>query len=233
MNTVWTGDLLSVQGVRAWKGTERTNGFLMRNADGRIPAITQAGTIDMSLNPVTPDVLPYGNGLIRFLDEATSVHGVNQLRSGKGAATNVVQFVGVTKYEPAWASSHPVQNWGIPSYSKFTSISIGIVGYKFSKKATASDADYLAFLQGDNTKITAIDGFPDWMAALAAATVPGSNLYLCFSIATGFPKVVVGGPTLTAAAVGAGFVGVAAALVFEPENDMIGFDLQGQYVYGV
>ena len=50
MATLSTGGLLSVSGTKAWKGGELTNGFLMRNADGRVAAITQSGSLDMADN---------------------------------------------------------------------------------------------------------------------------------------------------------------------------------------
>jgi hypothetical protein len=190
----------------------------------------------MSANIVTPDVVPYGNGLVRYLNEATSKIGANFLRSGialdlAGATPPRAQFVGVVKYEPAWAISHPVQNWGIPAYSKFTSITKGIVGYKFSKKSGQSDNDYLAFLKGDTTKRTAIDSFANWMTALSTAPV-GSVLSLCFDLNTGFPRVMVGGPNRTTVNPGLGFVLVGQGIVIEPENEMIGFDLDANIVYG-
>lgn len=230
MNTEMTGSLLSVTGSNAWKGGELTNGFLMRNADGRVAAITQSGTIDLTGNAAELQAVPFGNGLVRLMDDA-DVLSVNALRSG-AAGNSVYQFAGVVKYEPGWAISHPVQNWGIPAFSKFTAITRGIVGYKFSQKSGQTSADYLAFIKGDKSKVTAIDTFTEWMAALHAATVIGSNLYLLVSLLTGFPRVIVGGPDKQAVSVPAGFMLVAQAVVFEPENGMIGFELDGDVVYG-
>ena len=229
MGTVMTGGLLSVSGSKAWKGGELTNGFLMRNADGRVAAITQSGTIDVSANAAVVEAVPFGNGLIRVLSDVDS--DSNLLKSG-AAGASVYQFAGIVKYEPGWAISHPVQNWGIPAFSKFTAITRGIVGYKFSQKSGQSNADYLAFLKGDKTKVTAIDAFADWMTALAAATVIGSNLYLLISVLTGFPKVVVGGPDKHSVVIPAGHMLIGQAVVFEPENGMIGFELDGDVSYG-
>lgn len=231
MATEMTGSLLSVTGTKAWKGGELTNGFLMRNADGRVAAITQSGTIDMSGNATVKEAVPYGNGLIRLIADCTPA-AVNGLKSGALGAS-VYQFAGVVKYEPGWAISHPVQNWGIPAYSKFTSISRGIVGYKFSHKSGQTAADYLAFLKGDKSKVTAIDTFATWMTALAAATVIGSTLYLLISVVTGFPRVIVGVADRTAITVPAGFMLIGQAVVFEPENEMIGFELDGNVIYGI
>ncbi len=230
MSTEMTGSLLSVRGNKAWRGEELTNGFLMRNADGRVAAITQSGTIDMTGNAAVTAAVPYGNGLIRLLSDVTAAD-VNALRSGAPGAS-VYQFAGVVKYEPGWAISHPVQNWGIPAFSKFTAITRGIVGYKFSQKAGQSNADYLAFLKGDKTKVTAIDTFTNWSAALAAAVTIGSTLYLLLSVTTGFPRVIVGVANRAAITVPAGFMLVGQAAVFEPENGMIGFELDGNVVYG-
>jgi len=231
MATEMTGSLLSVTGTKAWKGGELTNGFLMKNADSRVAAITQSGSIDMSGNTTLTDVIPFGNGLIRLLSDATAANA-NKLRSG-AAGASVYQFMGVVKYEAGWAASNPVQNWGIPAYSKFTSISRGIVGYKFSHKSGQTAADYLAFLKGNKTMVTAIDTFATWMAALAGASVIGSNLYLLISVVTGFPRVIVGGPNRYGITVPAGFMLVGQAVVFEPENEMIGFELNGDIVYGL
>jgi len=230
MPTEMSGSLLSVSGNKAWKGEELTNGFLMRNADGRVAAITQSGTIDITDNAADLEAVPFGNGLIRLLEDA-GLTDVNALKSG-APGDSVYQFAGVVKYEPGWAISHPVQNWGIPAFSKFTAISRGIVGYKFSQKSGQSNADYLAFLKGNKAKVTAIDTFEDWMDALAAATVIGSNLYLLISVLTGFPKVVVGGPDKHSVSIPAGHMLVAQAVVFEPENGMVGFEIDGDISYG-
>ena len=230
MNVEMTGDLLSVSGTKAWKGSELTNGFLMRNADGRVAAITQSGTLDLTANSAVQQAVPFGNGLIRLLSDS-GVDSINALRSGV-LADSLYKFAGIVKYEPGWAISHPVQNWGIPAFSKFTSITRGMVGFKFSQKAGQSDADYLAFIKGDKSKVTAIDTFDDWMTALAAATVIGSALYLMMSITTGFPRVMVGVADRTAVTVPVGYVLVAEAVIFEPENAMLGFELDGKEVYG-
>lgn len=231
MTTEISGSLLSVTGSKAWRGEELTNGFLMRNADGRVAAITQSGTIDLTSNPAVQQAVPFGNGLVRLLGDANAAE-INALKSG-AAGDSVYQFAGIVKYEPGWAISHPVQNWGIPAFSKFTAITRGIVGYKFSQKENQSNADYLAFIKGDKTKVTAIDTFDDWMAALAAAPVIGSNLYLLISVITGFPKVIVGGPDKHTVVIPAGHMLVAQAVVFEPENGMVGFEIDGDISYGV
>jgi hypothetical protein len=202
----------------------------MRNADGRLAAITQSGTIDLTANSAVQAAVPFGSGLVRLLSDADA-DGINSLKCGV-LADSVYKFAGLVKYEPGWAISHPVQNWGIPSFSKFTAITRGIVGFKFSQKSGQSDADYLAFIKGDKSKVTAIDTFDDWMTALSAATVIGSSLYLLVSITTGFPRVMVGAPNRNSVSVPAGYVLVAEAVVFEPENGMLGFELDGNEVYG-
>lgn len=231
MNTEMSGSLLSVTGSKAWKGEELTNGFLMRNVDGRVAAITQSGTIDLTSNPAVQQAVPFGNGLVRLLDDANAAE-INALKSGV-AGDSVYQFAGIVKYEPGWAISHPVQNWGIPAFSKFTAITRGLVGFKFSQKDNQPNADYIAFIKGDKTKVTAIDTFDDWMTALAAAAVIGSNLYLLISVITGFPKVIVGGPDKHTVVIPAGHMLVAQAVVFEPENGMVGFEIDGDISYGV
>lgn len=231
MGTVQSGSLLSVIGHNAWKGGELTNGFLMRNADGRVAAITQSGVIDLTDNGAVKQAVPFGNGLVRLLP-GIDASDVNVLKSG-ALNDSIYQFAGIVKYEPGWAISHPAQNWGIPSFSKFTAITRGIVGFKFSQKEDQSHADYLAFIKGDKSKVTAIDTFDDWMDALAAAPTIGSNLYLLISLATGFPKVVVGGPDRYSVPVPAGYMLVAQAVVFEPENGMVGFELDGKVTYGL
>ena len=230
MATEMSGSLLSVTGSKAWKGGELTNGFLMKNADGRVAAITQSGTLDLTDNSAVTNAVPFGNGLVRLTAEANGKE-INALKSGV-PANALYQFAGIVKYEPGWAISHPVQNWGIPAFSKFTAITRGIVGFKFSKKLGQSDADYLAFIKGDKSKITAVDTFEDWMTLLAAATAVGSNLYLLIDVATGFPRVIAGGASIHAITPTAGHMLVGRAVVFEPENGMIGFEIDGDTVYG-
>ena len=233
MATEMSGSLLSVAGTKAWKGGELTNGFLMRNADGRVAAITQSGTIDLTGNLAATGGLqaaPFGNGLIRLMADCNAAE-INALKSGAPGAS-VYQFAGVVKYEPGWAISHPVQNWGIPAFSKFTAITRGIVGYKFSQKSGQTAANYLGFIKGNKSLVTAIDTFADWMTALAAATAIGSTLYLLFNVTTGFPRVIVGVADRTAITVPAGHMLVGQAVVFEPENGMVGFELDGHVIYG-
>ena len=231
MNNEMSGSLLRVSGSNAWKGGELTNGFLMRNADGRVAAITQSGTLDLTGNTIFPNAAPFGNGLMRVLGDASTVASVNALKSGL-PEDKIYAFAGVIKYEPGWAISHPAQNWGIPPFSKFTCITRGIVGYKFSQKSGQSNADYLAFIMGNKAKVTAIDTYADWMAMLSAATTIGQTLYLLINQLTGFPSVVLGVANRASVVIPAGFMLVGEAVVFEPENGMIGFELDGSVLYG-
>ena len=226
MTTHNSGGLLQTGGTRPWRGNELTNGFLMKNADGRVAAITQSGSLSLANNTaMVADgsiAVPFGSALVRRLSEL----GTSRNKFYSGMAQSIAQqFGGVLKYEPGWAGSHPVVNWGVPPVSKFTVITKGIVGYKFSKKTTGSAANYIACLKGDLTNVlTTVDRFSDWMTALAEATVNGSNLWLFFELATGFPMVAVG---VEADPVPTGYVRVAQAHVIEPENEMVGFDIGG------
>ena len=231
MNNEMSGSLLRVSGSNAWKGGELTNGFLMRNADGRVAAITQSGTLDLTGNSALPNAAPFGNGLVRVLGNAVTPSSVNALKSGV-PETEIYAFAGIIKYEPGWAVSHPAQNWGIPSFSKFTCITRGIVGFKFSQKSGQSAANYLAFIMGDKSKVTAIDTYDDWMKTLAAANTIGQNLYLLINQLTGFPQVVLGVANRASVSIPAGYMLVGEAVVFEPENGMIGFELDGNVLYG-
>lgn len=231
MNNEMSGSLLRVSGSNAWKGGELTNGFLMRNADGRVAAITQSGTLDLTGNTIFPNAAPFGNGLVRVLQNATTPASVNALKSGI-PEDQIYAFAGVIKYEPGWAISHPAQNWGIPPFSKFTCITRGIVGYKFSQKSGQSNADYLAFIMGNKAKVTAIDTYDNWMTMLAGATTIGQTLYLLINQLTGFPQVVLGVANRASVSIPAGYMLVGEAVVFEPENGMIGFELDGSVLYG-
>ena len=176
-----------------WKGSNKTNGFLMRNSDGRLPALQlPIGRMYVDAANVLSDdeIVPYGNALWRNNAEIVSKPGALHLeKPAKG------EFIGVLKYNPGWSAGNPVQPWGVPVYSKGVTIAEGLVGYKTAMAVIGQEADYLKYLKGDAAKdITAVRTvYADWVAALQAAAA-GTKLALFFDDAGGFPLVAVVAP---------------------------------------
>ena len=173
-----------------WKGSNKTNGFLMRNSDGRLPALQlPIGRMYVDAANVLSDdgLIPYGNALWR--DNAlidTRPGAVHAEKPVKG------EFIGVLKYNPGWSAGNPVQPWGVPVYSKGVLVAEGLVGYKTAMTAVGGEAAYLKYLKGDTAQdIAAVRTvYADWAAALKAAAA-GTKLALFFDDASGFPLVVV------------------------------------------
>jgi hypothetical protein len=222
----------------------------MRSVDGRIPALEEsfAKALAGALNPLFTDgVLPWGNAL--WLDLSvidTQPHTVHAEKPAKAKIT------GVLKFEQGWQTGNPVQNWGLPLYSRGTVIRDGLVGYKVAMNGSGTADDYLSYLRGDASKdvASARTTYVEWMDALRTAD-DGSNLALFFDTKSGFPVVAVVSP-LSALSGTLGstydkdefapvrFVAGAAfseasladlafggmAKVFEPENKAIYFDLK-------
>jgi hypothetical protein len=237
-------------GNKLWSGSDRTNGFLMRSVDGRIPALEEsfAKALAKADNPLFADgVLPWGNAL--WLDLAsihTQPHTVHAEKPAKA------KIAGVVKFEQGWRTGNPVQNWGLPLYSRGTVIRDGLVGYKVAMNSVADPENYLAYLRGDESKDASSvrTTYDMWVDALRSGA-DRSNLALFFSQTSGFPVVLVATPydvlggapgttyskddfdgltDLTGFAVrteaigGLSFGGMAK--VFEPENKAIYFDLK-------
>jgi hypothetical protein len=209
---------------KPWRGSDRTNGFLMRNVDGRIPALKEgsARAVIGAANPVfTEMVLVWGNGL--WVDQANIDTQPHTLHAEAPATKPWLQ--GVVAFDQAWQTGNPVQNYGVPPYSKWDLVRKGYVGYKQAMYAVGKEDDYLAYLQGDTSQdVPAVRTvYPDWMAVLKAGAA-GSRLGLFFGNDSGFPLVslVAAGSAPTLA--NATFAGFAE--IFEPENAAIFFDIQ-------
>ena len=206
-----------------WRGRDKTNGFLMRNVDGRVPALKQSfSRVDIGVANViaAAGAVPWGNALWRDITTMDVDPGVVKTEK---PATGI--FVGILEFNQGWQTGHPVQNWGVPTFGRSDMINKGYVGYKVAMTAVGQEANYLAYLQGDRTQdIAAVRRFyPDWMTAYIAAP-DGSKLGLFFSNASGFPIISVvaavsgvlpAAPAL-ANATFAGYIDI-----FEPENETV------------
>jgi hypothetical protein len=226
MSTNGAGTPLKITSQRVFRGQDRTNGFLMRNSDGRIPALQEGAssfTIGASSALFTDGIIPWGNGLWRDL---------NQIDTKPGAVFSdkptKAEFVGVLKFEQGLQTGHPVAGHGMQAaFMKGTLVRSGLVGFKQSMQAVGDEANYLLYLKGvvaqDVNTVRLV--YSDWVAALKAGA-DGDKLGLFFGNASGFPIVSlvaaanVGAPTL-ANTVFAGF-----AEVYEKENNAIYFRLR-------
>jgi hypothetical protein len=235
-------------GNKLWSGTDKTNGFLMRSVDGRIPALEEsfAKALSGAANPLFDDgIIPWGNAL--WLDLSlihTQPHTVHAEKPTKAL------IAGVLKFEQGWRTGNPVQNWGLPLYSRGTVIREGLVGYKVALNGSGDPEDYLDYLRGDESKdvLSVRTVYEDWVDALRIAD-DGSKLGLFFENTSGFPVVAVVSPSdvlsgapgstydkaefaqkrLPAEVAGAFVSGLTfggLAKVFEPENKAIYFDLK-------
>jgi hypothetical protein len=226
---------------KLWRGSDRTNGFLMRNVDGRIPALKEgfAKAVIGNDNPLLdPYVIPWGNALwVNPANIDTQPHTVYAQKPARSWLQGVLEF------EQGWQTGNPVQNYGLPPNSRGTVIRKGLVGYKTALVPGAdiddNVPDYLAYLQGDasNDVPTVRSVYADWMALLKAGN-EGDRLALFFENTSGFP-VVKAVPAVGAlfddqgASVGtvpvvpvlAGATFVAFAEVLESENEAIYFDI--------
>jgi hypothetical protein len=217
----------------------------MRSVDGRIPALEEsfASLKAGATNPLYDDgVIPWGNAV--WLNLATMKTSPHTVIAEKPAAA---RLAGVLKFEQGWQTGNPVQNWGLPIYSRGTLIRDGFVGYKIAMKAGGNPDDYLACLKGDDSKdVPAVRTvYDDWVTAMQGAT-SSDLLCLFFHNATGFPIVAVAGTTKSVLAgtpsssyavgdfsqavvkvapelSGATFGGYAK--IFEPENQAIYFEI--------
>jgi hypothetical protein len=173
-----------------WKGRNKTNGFLMRNSDGRIPALQlPIGRLAIdALNPLAGDgLIPWGNALWRDNGSIDTRPGIaNAERPAKG------EFIGVLKYNPGWSAGNPVQPWGLPAYSRGVIVNKGLVGYKTALADIYQKDEYLLYLKGaaEQDKDTVRTTYKQWVADLKAAAA-GSRLGLFFDDASGYPVVAV------------------------------------------
>lgn len=216
MATYGSGTPMKIGGINSWRGIDRTNGFLMRNADGRLPATQDSFAdiiVDGSLATATAGAIPWGHAL--FMDQAlvaTKPGTVYTSKPTKGILT------GVIKFDQGIATGHPVQNWGLMEFGKGVRIRNGLVGYKQTMTAVGREAQYLDMLKGD----VALDVdanrhlYANWVAAWAAGTA-GHRLALFFGNASGYPiMTVVASGSATPALANATFGGYVEIL--EPEN---------------
>lgn len=207
----------------------RTNGFLMKNVDGRVPAIKfPVGRFSIrSSSPVGDgEVIPWGHGLWRDIATCDTAPGTVHTQK----PTNGI-FIGVLKFNQGIQAGNPVVPWGVPAYSKGTVVNKGPVGYKHAKAAGGNAADYLAYLRGDKTldNDTVRTTYQMWMAAYKTAA-SGTRLAVFFENDSGFPIVSgvapasISNPTLDGATFG-GF----ALDEFQPENGAVYFNINGWF----
>jgi hypothetical protein len=206
----------------------RTNGFLMKNVDGRVPAIKlPVGRFYIDPASVLADdgALPWGIGMWRDIATcATKPGAVHAEKPEKGV------FIGVLKFNQGWQAGNPVVPWGAPVYSKGTVINKGPVGYKHAMFAVGQEENYLAYLKGDGSQDvdTVRSTYAMWMEAYKAAD-DGARLGIFFANDSGFPIVAVvaagnlADPTLADATFG-GF----ALDEFQPENSAVYFNINNK-----
>jgi len=203
-----------------WRGRDRTNGFLMRNVDGRVPALKESfSRVDIGPSNVllAAGAVPYGNGLWRDITRMDVDPGV--VHTEKPA---VGLFIGVSEFNQGWQTGHPVQGWGVPQFGRADMIRKGYVGYKVTMTEVGEEANYLAYLQGDRTLDVPATRmvYSDWLAAYIAGA-DGCKLGMFFSNTSGFPIMAVltvaqqANPTMAGATFG-GFIEI-----FEPENEAV------------
>jgi hypothetical protein len=221
------GTPIDVSNLEAlWRGSTKTNGFLMRSVDGRIPALEQPiGQMRIAAGHVleVPDSLPWGVGLWRNIAEMDTAPGaVHASKPTKGF------LAGLLKFNQGWQAGNPIIPWGVPRYSKAVMVSKGLVGFKTAMAAVGQEDEYLGYLKGDTAQdiATVRTTYKDWITAYKqASTTDGSKLGLFVGNDSGFPIVSVvlkanlAAPTLT----GATFAGFAE--VFEKEHEAIFFDI--------
>jgi hypothetical protein len=207
-----------------WRGKDKTNGFLMRSVDGRIPALQLpiGKMVIDALNPLAGDgLIPWGNALWRDNGSIDTRPGaVHAERAAKG------EFIGVLKFNQGWQAGNPVQPWGLPAYSKGVIVNKGLVGYKTALADIYQKDEYLLYLKGaaaqdiDTVRTT----YKQWVAGLKAAAA-GSRLGLFFDDASGYPfvSVVLAADISAPALTGMTFAGFA--VVYEREHEAVFFDI--------
>lgn len=228
------GTPLTINAANVWRGQDRTNGFVMKNIDGRIPALKESfSRLNIGAASVlyAPGVVPFGNALFR--DNAVIDVSPGAVQSDKPTKA---RFQGVLQFEQGIQTGHPVQNWGIMTFSKGTLVRKGLVGYKQAMTAVlatpaAQEANYLALLGGDKAKdvVATRTTYAEWIAAQKAGA-DGDKLGLFFANTSGFPIVQlvlaanINNPTAGFTNGGVTFGGWAE--IFEKENQAIYFDIQ-------
>jgi hypothetical protein len=221
------GAPLSITQNNVFRGQDKTNGFLMRNADNRIPALVEGfSKLNVGAGHVlyTDGAVPWGCGLWRDTGTIDTAPGaVHASKPTKG------WFVGALKFEQGQQTGHPVQGWGIPTFSRGSLVRRGLMGYKVTMAAVGKEVEFLAYLKGDKAQDIAATRklYEDWIAAFKAGA-DGDRLALFFATASGFPIITmvpvanIGAPTLANAVFG-GWVEV-----LEPENQAVYVDLRAK-----
>jgi len=217
---------LDVSNMEAlYKGLNKTNGFLMRNVDGRVPALQQPlGRLSISVENALSDdgIVPWGNGLWRNLAALDTQPGIAQAQKPAKSF-----FCGVLKFNQGWQAGNPVAPHGLADYSKGVIVSKGLVGYKTAMTEVGQEENYLDYLKGKTSQdIPDVrTTYKDWIELYKAAN-DGDKLGLFFGNDSGFPIVaVVAAEDIAAPALDdATFAGFAE--VFEPENEAVFFDIR-------
>lgn len=230
MGTSYAGGTpLKTSQNNVWRGRGRTNGFVMKSVDGRIPAVKEGFTrlgIGGSNVLFTDGAVPFGNALFRDVNQIDTAAGYVQTdKPTKG------QLAGILEFDQAAQTGTPVLNWGKQQFQRGLLCRSGLVGYKQSMVyGTAQEANYLTLLktgfgyaQDVNTVRTV---YSDWVAARKAGA-EGDRLALFFGNISGFPIVKM----VVAANIGAPTTGLTAvtfggwAEILEPENETIYFKI--------
>jgi hypothetical protein len=206
-----------------WKGVNKTNGFLMRSVDGRVPAIQQPiGRIVIDTGNVLVDegVVPWGNGFWRNIADIDVRPGHCHAQKPQKAV-----LAGVLKFNQGWQAGHPVAPHGIPDYSRGDMVSKGLVGYKHAMAAVGKESDYLGYIKGVTSKNdpTIRTTWKEWVALYKAGN-DGDRLGIFIADDWGFPIVALVAAGVSAPVLaGATFAGFAS--VFEKEHEAIFFNL--------
>ena len=211
---------------RLWKSALKTNGFLMGNVNGRVPALTEGFSrivLDAGNPLFAPDVVAWGNGLWREIDEIDTRPGVLH---GQAPSVKPALF-GILHFNQGWQASNPIQPYGMPSYTTGTIVRRGYVGYETAMTDASQTDGYLKYLQGDAAQdVPAVRSlYGDWVTMWKNAAA-GSKLGIFFENSSGFPIVAAVPPAQLSAPVlsGAVFGGFAEVLIKEQER--IYFDIQ-------
>jgi hypothetical protein len=220
---------LQINQNSVWKGRDRSNGFVMRNADGRVPAITEGFTrLGIGASNVLYPVgaVPYGNALFRDTNQIDTAPGL--VFTDKPTKS---WFVGILEFEQSNQTGNPILNWAKQLFQRGNLVRSGYVGYKQTMVYGNNQAHYLDLLTNglnstyDTTATRLI--YADMVAAFKAGA-DGDRLGLFFDTASGFPiaKMVVAA-NLAAPLTGlTGVVFAGYAEIFEKENEAVIFRLR-------
>jgi hypothetical protein len=212
---------------KLWGGSDRTNGFLHKNVDGRIPALKGSWAHINSANLANPisgnGVIPWGNAFWKNLELIdTQPNTLCLEKPAKGI------FAGILKFEQGWQTGNPILPYGLVDYSRGTIIPSGLVGYKVSMAAVGQEDDYYNFLKNQHDKTYDVAAtrqtYKDWMAALKTA-YDGSKLGIFFGDDSGFPLVAVVDKSDLASPALAGATFGGFGRWFEPENEAVYFEI--------